>query len=226
MFKLQIFFIRCIFHPFLILFYFFFNLNPPSTLKRQQFHQVENSRTSAGPLQTSARLASVTRGTVEGVELQLHRGSNNGLSLHHKRSYPFNRAMPPFPARSRSGSSPALCKSFGGDAPDRGTRRVSRSVENRPSRASVLINGDELAEISLLLERSSDVAAMSWKSQCRRRKMAGKIGACVGAGSMKSAKWRQERGRRQGESTEKGERPSRKGMKEQSKGAGGRLGGR
>lgn len=56
--------------------------------------------------------------------------------------------------------------------------------------------------------------------------MAGKIGACVGAGSMKSAKWRQERGRRQGESTEKGERPSRKGMKEQSKGAGGRLGGR
>lgn len=142
MFKLQIFFIRCIFHPFLILFYFFFNLNPPSTLKRQQFHQVENSRTSAGPLQTSARLASVTRGTVEGVELQLHRGSNNGLSLHHKRSYPFNRAMPPFPARSRSGSSPALCKSFGGDAPDRGTRRVSRSVENRPSRASVLINGD------------------------------------------------------------------------------------
>lgn len=29
------------------------------------------------------------------------------------------------------------------------------------------------------------------------------------------------RGRRQGESTEKGERPSRKGMKEQSKGTGG-----
>lgn len=185
---------------------------------------MENSRTSAGPLQTSARLASVTRGTVEGVELQLYWGSNNGLSLHHKRSYPFNRAMPPFPARSRSGSSLALCKSFGGDAPDRGTRRVSRSVENRPSRISVLINGDELAEISLLLERTT-------KQPCRGR------GSVVGpvkknGGKNQSVRGRRideerkmaTRGRRQGESTEKGERPSRKGMKEQSKGAGGWLG--
>lgn len=87
--------------------------------------------------------------------------------------------MPPFPARSRSGSPLALCKSLGGDATDRGTHRVVRSVENRSSRASVLINCDELAEISLLLGIYDVEAAMSWKtvSSDEWRKMAGKIGA-------------------------------------------------
>lgn len=134
--------------------------------------------------------------------------------------------MPPFPARSRSGSPLALCKSFGGDATDRGTHRVVRSVENQSSRASVLINGDELAEISLLLGIHDVEAAMSWKtvSSGEWRKMAGKIGAWS---AWAQDRWRAQNGDARKETgTEKGERPSRKGMKEQSKGAGGWLGGR
>lgn len=161
---------------------------------------------------------------MEGVELQLHWGSNNGLSLHHKRSYPFNRAMPPFPSRSRSGSSLALCKSFGGDAPDRGTRRVARSVENRSSRVSVLINGGELPEISLLLERTTKQPCRGTASVVGPVEKNGGKNRSVRGRRIDEERKMATRGRRQGESTEKGERPSRKGMKEQSKGAGGWLG--
>lgn len=70
------------------------------------------------------------RGTVEGVELQLCWGSNNGRVLHHKRWQPYHHADPPFPTRSHSGSSVALCKSNQDRALDRGAK-TRRSISLR-----------------------------------------------------------------------------------------------